>query len=339
MQKYKTALIGFGKIASGYARDTQMAKAFKYATHVQVLAGHPQFSLEVVIDPNEVALKEAKNNWGVLNAVTSAESFKYKDEIDVLILATPPEIRKQVIDSFPNLKGLMVEKPLATNFTSAKTFVADLGKKNLVVQVNLMRRADEVTRQLAEGLLEREIGKPQAVFVVYGNGLLNNGTHMIDLSRFFFGEVESVQCVDSMSAFKEGPISEDINFPFYLKMRSGLIVNFQPLKFSCYRENAMTIWGEGGRLEYLHGGATILKSGLSPNRIISDSLEVSCDISTKIESTLGESIYNMYSNLASCIVGEAELFSPLTSALRTAQVVDALFQSFSNDNRVVAIDA
>ena len=34
---FKTILIGFGKIASGYANDTVMNKFFEYSTHIQVL--------------------------------------------------------------------------------------------------------------------------------------------------------------------------------------------------------------------------------------------------------------------------------------------------------------
>lgn len=337
--KLRTAIIGFGKIASGYARDLQMAKYMKYSTHAQVLADHPDFSLEIVVDPDEESLNDAKITWGVKQTVQSIGEAIDRDRIDVVIVATPPSQRKNIIDSFPNLRGVLFEKPLSSDFQSAVKLGRKIREKKLLAQVNLIRRADKRTREFAAERLVREIGIPQSVFGLYGNGLINNGTHLVDLSRMLFGEVEYVQSIGAEGAFREGPIDNDLNFPFTLKMQSGLLVSFQPVRFSNYRENGLVIWGDKGRLEYLHGGITLLKSKVAPNRMISNSNEVVVDDAEKIESTLGEAIYEMYSNLAAAIRNKVELFSPIDSALETERVVDSLLDSARNGDTKVIINA
>ena len=44
------------------------------------------------------------------------------NEIELLILTTPPEKRLDFIDSFPNLKSIVVEKPLGVNLSESLTF-------------------------------------------------------------------------------------------------------------------------------------------------------------------------------------------------------------------------
>mgnify|MGYP001412936739 CR=1 FL=1 len=58
---------------------------------------------------------------------------------------------------------------------------------NLPVLVNYWRRADRLFQALAAGGLTEHVGSPQAVFGLYGNGLVNNGGHLIDFLRMLLG--------------------------------------------------------------------------------------------------------------------------------------------------------
>jgi hypothetical protein len=59
----KTALVGFGKIAQGYARDPVMAKLMQYTSHSQVLRDHPAFDFCAVVDSALPALKQAQSDY------------------------------------------------------------------------------------------------------------------------------------------------------------------------------------------------------------------------------------------------------------------------------------
>lgn len=335
----RTVLLGFGKIGAGYAADSRMANYFKYSTHAQVLKDHPQFSLEAVVDSDPEVCLSAVHDWKVKQAVVSIDQLKNRGEIDVLVMATPPTKRLGIAEKFSNLKAVLIEKPLANSFVEAEKLGEVLRQRRIIAQVNFLRRADIQTRNFANGCLFDEIGKPQFATGVYGNGLINNGTHMIDLVRMLLGEIVSVQSLGAENQFEEGPIKGDRNFSFLLKLKNGLLVSMHPLHFSHYRENGLEVWGEKGKLEYMHGGLTLLKSPLLPNRMMENTSEIACDHSVKIASTLGTAIYEIYTNLADAIHEAKPLLSPFESGLKTVKVVEALFLSAAQSNKEICLES
>jgi len=336
-EAFKTVLVGFGKISSGYAKDSQMNASMQYSTHAQVLRDHPDFAFDAVVDPKEEACFDAKSNWGITNVAPSLSLLQDREKFEVAVIATPPEHRLEILQLLPNLKAIVLEKPIADNFESAKRFVDELKNRRIISQVNLLRRADRVTRELANGALNDRIGRIQFVNGFYGNGLINNATHMIDLLRMFMGEIDRVQCLGATNAFKQSPINSDSNFAFALITKSGITAVFQPLQFDKFRENGLDIWGERGRIEYLHGGLTILKTTLRPNCMLQNAFELDVLNRQRCESSLGTAIYEVYTNLSMAIKEKAELYSSCDSALMTARVVQGLFQSFENSNQLIEI--
>lgn len=324
----RTLIVGFGRIAQGHAFDAVMAKTMKYATHAQVLKDHPGYSLEAVIDPNEEALSLAKQYWRIPKAFKRLEDLPEPNNIDVAVLATHPQDRLNYLEYLPNLKAVLVEKPLGIDFSDAAKFVSYCQQRKLPTQVNLTRRADSCTLHLAKGKLRELIGLTQIVHGVYGNGVKNNGTHMIDLIRMLFGEIERVQALPLSTSFIEGPLQHDLNFPFILQLLHGLTIVMQPLHFSNYRENGLDIWGEKGRFEYMHGGLTLTHYPSGPNRALDKTNEVAIDKPMTIASTLSTALWEMYDNLYKVVCGhENRLLSPVESAFETLKVIESAIKS------------
>ena len=73
----RAILIGAGKMGVGYAQDPVMAKHYRYASHGQVLAAHPEFSWEAVVDVSSEARERARSLWGVPLAVAEGFSCPY----------------------------------------------------------------------------------------------------------------------------------------------------------------------------------------------------------------------------------------------------------------------
>lgn len=324
--KLPTALIGFGKMAQGYASDAAMARFYEYATHAQVLTDHPKYEWTTVVDHSFAACQIARNDWGVKNvALTPSEiANSIRAEIEVAVIATPPEQRDNLLESFPNLRAVLVEKPLGVDVRSSINFVAECERRGIAVQVNLWRRADTGLRQLALGQLSQLVGDIQTVFAIYGNGLENNGTHIIDMARMLFGEVIAVQNVTTREAFVEGPIILDSNPTFVLKTERNVSVVVSPVRFSEYRENGLSIWGTSGRLDIMNEGLTIQHFRREANRAMSEEHEISSDKPRYLPSTVGSALYEMYSNLAEAIDGGANLFSSGKSAIKNAMIVEEI---------------
>jgi predicted dehydrogenase len=172
-----------------------------------------------------------------------------------------------------------------------------------------------------------------AVSCFYGNGLLNNGSHMIDMVRMMFGEVASATVLERGCWSFNGPIAGDCNPCFALHMASGLTVQFAPLDFRAYRENGMIIWGTEGRLEILNEGLVVQSFPRSPNRAMSGECEIANDALTRLDSTVGDALYRMFDNLVEALDHNdpTRLHSPGVSALESTRWVHAVKQAVDAD--------
>ena len=280
MKRWRTAVVGFGRIAAGYADDPAQSKWYPFASHAQALAAHPAFDWVAVVDPAEAALSSAATRWGITDVAASVDDLPNPGSIEVLVLATPPDARHGVLDRFPGLRAVIAEKPLGTDLGAAEAFVAECRRRQVLLAVNLPRRYDADLRGWAAGGLQDLVGSPRAVFGTYGNGIRNNGTHLVDLIRMLFGPVASAGVVSGATPFHEGPIAGDLNFPFSLVMTSGVAVMVQPLRFAEYREVSLDLWAERGRLQLVHEGLTVIQAPVAANRRPSRPMPLSDSCST-----------------------------------------------------------
>lgn len=325
--RWKTALIGFGRIAAGYADDPKQAHSHQYASHAQVLQKHAAYDWQAVVDPSDAALASARSRWGIAQAATSAAALENASEFEIVVLATPPDVRLGILEHFPRLRGVIVEKPMAASLEAAEAFVAECRRRGILVAVNMPRRYDADLRALAEGGLVERFGKPMAVFGTYGNGLRNNGTHWVDLIRMLLGPVVFASAVPGGHAFAEGPIRGDLNFPFCLVLESGLVCAAQPLRFTCYREVSLDIWAERGRLQLVHEGLTTMTSFADDNRQLSDAREVAHDRTVIRTTSIGGALYAVFDNLAKALQRQEPLSCPGEEGLATMRIVEALMHA------------
>lgn len=325
--KLRTVVIGFGKIGAGYADDPIMARHYRYATHAQVLRDHPMFRWDAVVDVSEAALDSARERWGVPIAEKTLDKVLEQYQPEVAVIATGPEFRVETIEALPGIRAVIVEKPLGLTETVARNFLELCHKRQILVQVNLWRRADSLFLQLSHGLLRKLIGEPQCIFGIYGNGLMNNGTHMIDFVRMLLGEVERAEAVGPVKPYDPGPVPGDVNVAFTLRTRSGVLAMMHPVNFVRYRENSLDIWGDKGRLSIMQEGLKLYFYPVGQNRAMQGEREVASDQPQELSSTVGEALYHMYDNLALALMDGRALLSPGNSAYETMRIVHHVLNS------------
>jgi len=318
-----TALFGCGQIGAGYATDRRMARHYRYASHAQVLAEHQDFDWVAAVDPVPAHAEACTRHYGVAAACDVVE-LPDPGGIEVAVLATPPGSRRSIVEALPNLKAVLVEKPLGADPVEVGDFASLCAERGLVAAVNLPRRADRSHRALATGGLARAVGDVQGGFLVYGNGLHNNGTHMVDLVRMLLGEIASVSVPAGCRTFSGGPLPGDVNTPFSLIMEAGFAVMALPVDFEHFRENALDVWGTSGRLSLVSEGLRLCRYELRDNRATSDAHEVASDAALVETTTMGEALYAMYDDLASAIASGTAPVSPLSSAIVTADVIESI---------------
>lgn len=334
----RTIVVGFGQIASGLEADAKMSKYFKYATHAQVLKSHPNFDWLGVVDPSKDAQAIAQDKWGIAHVGSELEDIVREINPEVVIITAPPEARLSIINQCPNLKSLLVEKPLNLSGRDGDKLVDACIKRGINLQVNFWRRGDQLFQSLAAGQLSELIGTPSAVFATYGNGIRNNASHMIDFIRMLLGEISMVQANASISRLQSPPLAGDVHVPISLTLETGPVVSVQPVDFNNYREVGLDIWGSLGRLTILQEGLSVRHYPVTENRALENEQEIDSDQGTPLESTVGTALYNLHDNLYAATVQGAPLISSGTSAIRTENIIDAILSSANNSCERVAIE-
>lgn len=333
---YDTTLIGLGSIASQYSTDKKMLKSLNFFTHAQVLNDHKNFNWVSAVDPSHEAREYTIKTWGKREITHSVDELIDKERYEVIVLATPPENRLDVIKHFPSLKAIVVEKPLGVSYSSSLKFIEECEKRDIKVQVNLTRRSDRVMRSLASGELNKRIGNTQFVFGSYGRGLHNYGTHLIDLVRMLIGEIEYVQSFANHEKQDLGPIKDDLNLSFLMKTLDGIQIIMHPLDFSSYREGSIDIWGEKGRLEIIQEGLKYIETPLDICRSLEGALEIASDRRIYHDTGYADALFHLYTNLSNSISSDIELNSSGRSALKTEMIIESLFCSYKEDGREIS---
>lgn len=316
--------MGAGRIGAGYADDPGRARHFTYGSHADVLAVHPEIEWIGAVDSAQEALDGVARRWKIPILCRTVAEAADACEPEIAVIATPPGQRIDVIRQFPTLRAVLVEKPLGASLGESEGFVSECRNRGLLVQVNVMRRADDLMRQFAAGGLHEMIGQPQAAFGLYGNGLLNNGTHLVDLVRMLLGEIAEIEWTAKIHGQRTGPIPGDLQVAFTLRLESGIRVMVQPLDFDHYRELELDTWGEIGRVAITQEGFSIQAYRRDPCRLMKGEREVASDQPRPIKSTLGLSYRRIYDNLVETLNGRGSLWSSGDSALRTARWVHEL---------------
>ena len=338
-QPLRVLISGFGNIAAGYASDPQMKKYYNYASHIQVLNDHPQFDCDSVIDIDDSALLHAQRVWNITKTGKDILDIPHLDEIDIVVISSPPgENRFELIKKLPNLKGVIVEKPLGADINEATRFARICEERDIVVQVNFLRRAEKTCRELSARGLESRIGPLQAANIYYGNGLLNNGSHMVDLARMLIGEVQAVQALSAAKNYRQGPIKDDINIHAILYFRSGIVATMSAIDFQYYRENSLDMWGQKGRLALAQEGSFQYSWSLKPNRLITGEREIALDDMEVKQTLIGDALYELYSDLAQALLHKNNVCSSARSALKTQFVLEAILTSFNSNGELIKLN-
>ncbi|HEY7608073.1 MAG TPA: hypothetical protein VIF14_02495 [Alphaproteobacteria bacterium] len=252
------------------------------------------------------------------------------------ILAMPPEGRCEAVTALPTLRAIMLEKPLGAPALRGP-LAAACRARNIAVQVNFWWRGDPMMRALAGG--KHGIGPPQAAFALYGNGLRNIGSHIVDLVRMLLGNCAAVRATSPFVTQAKLPLRGDGALSFVLELESGAQVSVQPLDFRLFRESALNIWGERGRLAIEQEGLLIRRFPRRDHRGLEHAAEIANDAPEALPVRAGEAMPALYDNLARALDGTEPLFSPLSSAIETERVLDALIDSAGAGGKRIALGA
>ena len=320
MNKLKFALIGTGGIAQTYAQ------AFQQSNCCELIA---------VADINQDSAKafaEPFNAKHFSNYQTLAE----KTELDAVIIATPPKSHPEIAMYFMR-KGVNVlcEKPLCLSVAEAKAMIETAETRKVVfTMATKFRYCEDVVKAkaiIASGVLGDIVQFENAFTakvdmskrwnsdkeIAGGGVLIDNGTHSVDIIRYFLGAITDVLAVETSGTQN---LSVDENVKLLAKTKDGVVASVD-LTWGINKElpNFISVYGTNGTL-HIGWRESKYKLNSSPDwTIFGKGYDKVQAFKSKIE------------NFRNAIVSKEELLTKPDDALASVEVIEAAYRSLNQN--------
>jgi predicted dehydrogenase len=317
--RYKAVIIGAGKIGSGY--DTPKSKAV--LTHAHALSNNPRIELVGITDTDSVRGKAEARKW---KTVYWADMRTMLIEVnpDIIVIATPSETHKDLLREAFKVKPkvIIVEKPVVNKKSEMNSIRRAGSKAGVPVVVNFRRRFDGTVSEVRDGLIKGTYGRVLSASALYSKGILHNGSHLIDLARYFFGEMTSSKMSFAVEDFPSGEPS------------LGGVATFEhcpQFYFMAGDERSfyvfeMTILTEKYRIRFIHEGRTVTFEEVVRDRVYPEDFVLG---PIKVRKTaLANAMVRMVEHVVQVADGTESSRVSLEDALKTQESCYKLLASF-----------
>ncbi len=224
-KKYKAAVIGCGKAG---AEEWNYSKDIRPETHAACYKNHSKIDLVALVDIDRKKLESAGKYFPDVPLFNSAEKMFLKIKPDIVSITANSNSHASLVKMAAKYKipAILCEKPIAESIKQAEEMIKICKKNNSLLFINHQRRFDPLLQQWQAKIKNGLIGRILQVNCYYYNGLLNSGTHVIDLLRFFLGDVDWVKgFVNKQTSWKKN----DDNIDALIKFKSGALATLQTL--------------------------------------------------------------------------------------------------------------
>lgn len=244
---YHALVIGCGRIGSRFDETGSTTISSHAGGYIQ----EPRVHLAGLCDIDKARAKEAALFWGVDQWFNDPIMALQEVRPDIVSVCTPDETHAEILDAAletQSVRAILAEKPMALSTAEAKRIAYKATERSVVIVVNYSRRFQSAYRRAKSALSEGRIGSVHSITGYYSRGILHNGTHWIDLARWFVGEVTSVRADPAIVESERDP-TPDVRFEF----ESGAIGHLKGIDQRAYALFEMDILGETGRLRITQG--------------------------------------------------------------------------------------
>jgi predicted dehydrogenase len=240
---------------------------------------------------------------------------------DVVAVATPTRTHAAVIESIlaaGSPTAILCEKPLGSDQTAARSIVEAARKRECLVFVNYIRRAEpgalEVKRRLSDG----RIGHPVKGVVWYSNGLFNNGSHFLNLLQDWLGEVLGHRLVASGRMSGETDPEPDV----MVRFARGEVC-FLAAREEHFSHCTVELLAPNGRLRYEQSGQLILWQQAIRDPVYRD-YTVLDPVGQTIQTDFARTQWHVADELAAALDGKPARLCSGDEALRTLESLTAI---------------
>ncbi|MBL7068256.1 MAG: Gfo/Idh/MocA family oxidoreductase [Candidatus Omnitrophica bacterium] len=191
MRKYRVGIIGCGRMGWLFNEDRL---ADQPVSHAEAYLLNKKTEFSAVCDLDREKLKGISKKYDIKNIYTDYRKMLKKVDLDIVSIATPTTLHKEVCGaaSAAGVRAIFCEKPIAASLEEADEMIRVCKRNKTVLMVNHTRRWDRSFNDV-KGMLDKgDIGKVDLIIAFAAAGLMNSGTHLFDILRYYFGDVLSV---------------------------------------------------------------------------------------------------------------------------------------------------
>lgn len=165
------------------------------------IAHVPEFDLVAVCDLVDEKARSAARRFGAPEWFTDVETMLGTAEPDGVCICGPPDMHYQVgLQALGRGIPVFMEKPPALTLKHAEELSTTAQQKGVWGMVGFMKRFAPANVVAREYMASDTFGRLSSITLIHGCGpyddvrrmLLFNGIHMLDLARFFAGDIVSL---------------------------------------------------------------------------------------------------------------------------------------------------
>ena len=317
MKKLKFALIGTGGIAQTYAQAFQTSNCCK---------------LVAVADINQQSAKAFAEPFGA-KSFSDYKTLAENSAVDAVIISTPPNSHPEIAMYFMN-RGIHVlcEKPLCLSVAEARAMIECAEKTGVkFTMASKFRYVEDVVKaksMVASGVLGEVVQFENAFTakvdmskrwnsdknIAGGGVLIDNGTHSVDIIRYFLGAITDVLALETSGTQN---LTVDENVKLLAKTADGIAASVD-LTWGINKElpNFISVYGTNGTL-HIGWRESKYKLNSSPDwTIFGKGYDKVQAFRSKIE------------NFRNAILGKEELLIKPEDALASVEVIEAAEQNW-----------
>ena len=188
MTTYRVGVIGCGRIGSTIDDEVQgNTSVILPFAHTAAYMEEPRVQVAAAADVDPQKRAAYQRRWGVEHVYNSHEALLQSEKLDIVSVCTRAEERPQVVIACAEagVKVIFAEKPLAWSLGEAEAMLAACRRHGAKLGVGCLRRWHPFYRRAKQLIDDGEIGKVLQVTGYCGSSLSHDGSHWVDLMRFF----------------------------------------------------------------------------------------------------------------------------------------------------------
>lgn len=314
-------IVGCGAIAGGYDETRPDKESGGVFTHAGAYRDHGGFRLAACVEPDETRRRAFMARWGVERGFAALEECRRAGLVfDVASVCAPTPAHAAALDALlaMPIKAVFAEKPLTADVADSRRIVAAYAAQRRPLAVNYFRRWDPAMGDLKRELASGAWGVVQGAVVHYGKGLLNCGSHAIDLLEFLWGPLRARAVLGRL----DDHVADDPSLDAILEGPGGGLVHLVATDARTFFDFEIELTADRGRLAIEAGGQRLRRRRVVDSPLFAGYRVLGED---EIRATgYGHALVEAMGNVHRCVVGGAALSSDGASALAAQETCAAL---------------